>query len=463
MSRMILIVCLFACAASARADEHLFVANQNNNSAELINLVTLQSLAVTPVGAQPLTAAVSRDGRYGMIASVGNFSGANANGNLTIVDLATAGMPVVTTLSPGSRVYSVAVSPDSKTAYIGRETAARQIEFVRVDLTANPPVITGTPLTIPNAASAYDIEITPDGVSGYFLDLSRNTLTIIDLSGSTPQVLQQLTVVASSIFMDLSNDGRRLAIMSWTQNAAEIWNTESAVPVREGSVSVGSNPGAIPSFEPGNQFCLAVAAGGGSAHVFDAHTMPPAALGTVGSVGSDLRGAAASRTGLSGWAASRTQNRLIEIDLSTPAMPRLTNRTITVARGPNSLVAFGQVHASGVAAVGSPYPVNVSSPVDAGRAYVLGASFDSRPGIPLGTRSVPLALDPLFTLSQTVPAIFQNFQGVLDMNGQAVAVINVPNVGGLAGFSFVVAGVIIDSAAPQGVSTVTNAEHIVLQ
>ncbi len=444
----------------AAAGEKILVSNQNNHSAELIDLVTLKSLAVTKVGTQPLTAVVTHDRRYGLVTAVGFTTNA---GDVTVLDINTQGMPLVATVSKNARCYGVATTPDSKLAIVTR-VAGSTPEFQLVDLTATPPVDLGKPVAIPNGRSAYGAEVSPDGKTAYLLDFSGATLTVLDLTQSPPAVIKQLGTNRSAIFMRLSNDGRRLVVSSITTPAqAGIWNTEGALPVKISNVQIGSNPGAIPSFEPGNGFAVFAAASGRSVHVVDAHSTPPAALGSVGSVGSDLRGVTATTDGLSAWAAARSSNLLVEVDLRNPAAPVLTNRSLTVARGPNSVVAFGEVHAHGIPAVGSTYPVFISSPKDAGKAYILAASFSTRPGIPIGSRTVPLHLDDLFAISQTIPGIFQNFRGFLNASGQAVALLKIPPSPALSGFGFYLAAVVVDSAAPQGIGTISNAEHVVLQ
>lgn len=457
---LFLILAVAICLAPAAAGEKILVSNQNNHTAELIDLATLKSLAVTRVGTQPLTAVVTHDRRYGLVTGVGFTTNA---GDVTVLDLTAPGMPAVATVSKNARCYGVAATPDSKLAIVTRVTGSTP-EFQLVDLTATPPVDLGKPVAIPGGRSAYGAEVSPDGKTAYLLDYSGATLTVLDMTQSPPTVLKQLGTNKSAIFMRLSNDGRRLVVSSITSPAqAGIWNTEGALPVKISNVPLGSNPGAIPSFEPGNDFAVFAASSGQSVTVVDAHSTPPAALGSVGSVGSDLRGVTTTTDGQSAWAAARSSNKLVEIDLRNPATPVLTSRSLTVAAGPNSLVAFGEVHAHGIPAVGSVYPVFLTSPTDAGKAYILAASFSTRPGIPLGSRTVPLNLDDLFTISQIIPAIFQNFHGFLNASGQAVALLNIPPAPALRGFGFYLAAVVVDPGAPQGIGTITNAEHIVLQ
>jgi hypothetical protein len=113
--------------------------------------------------------------------------------------------------------------------------------------------------------------------------------------------------------------------------------------------------------------------------------------------------------------------------------------------------------------IGTSYPVYFSSPNDAGKLFVLAASFSTQPGIPVGARAVPLVPDALFAVSRTVPALFQGFTGVLNGRGQTTGRIAIPALSVLRGTVVYVAGVVVDPAAPLGIGTISNAERIVVQ
>ena len=54
------------------------------------------------------------------------------------------------------------------------------------------------------------------------------------------------------------------------------------------------------------------------------------------------------------------------------------------------------------------------------------------------------------------PSIFQNFQGTLDTAGTALGAVNVPNVPLLTGFTFSIAWVTVDAAAPFGIEAISG-------
>ena len=97
-------------------------------------------------------------------------------------------------------------------------------------------------------------------------------------------------------------------------------------------------------------------------------------------------------------------------------------------------------------ALGARAPLDVSAPRNPGSVYVLAASATTQPGLPLGDgRRLPLALDPLFSLSVgSGQGFFSGFAGVLDSNGRGKAAFVAPRDPRLRGLEFFVSGLSID-------------------
>jgi len=114
---------------------------------------------------------------------------------------------------------------------------------------------------------------------------------------------------------------------------------------------------------------------------------------------------------------------------------------------------------------GTSVKVSLSSrkPADAGKPFVLAASFGRRPALGFGTgEKLCLAPDALLFLSAGQNnSIFQGFSGVTDSNGEATASVNVPKSlpPGL-GITVFVAGLIFD--LKYGIQTLTNTHWFVL-
>jgi hypothetical protein len=110
--------------------------------------------------------------------------------------------------------------------------------------------------------------------------------------------------------------------------------------------------------------------------------------------------------------------------------------------------------------VGTSVTLDLRSPDDVGRAYVLGSSLRYWPGIRVDTRDIPLDLDLLLGMSWGWPAVFQNYMGILDAQGRTLAYIHIPGAPALAGLKFYTAFVTIDPAAPSGIRGISNAVEL---
>jgi len=107
------------------------------------------------------------------------------------------------------------------------------------------------------------------------------------------------------------------------------------------------------------------------------------------------------------------------------------------------------------ARIGTTVTLTFQSPEEAGAGYVAASSLGSSPGILVDTRIIPLNPDLLFVLSLSVPAIFQNFVGVLDGTGTATVRIALPNEPSLVGFVFYTAFLTLRPAAPSGIGSIS--------
>jgi len=101
----------------------------------------------------------------------------------------------------------------------------------------------------------------------------------------------------------------------------------------------------------------------------------------------------------------------------------------------------------GPAAPGGVHDLRIADNANPGQVYALRAALSYRPGIALTDgRTLWLAADPLFFATPLLPAIFQNFAGVLDGNGRATARVNIPATTPI-GLRLYVSGVIVNPGA----------------
>lgn len=110
----------------------------------------------------------------------------------------------------------------------------------------------------------------------------------------------------------------------------------------------------------------------------------------------------------------------------------------------------------GLPTIGQALKIHITNPVRAGAPYQVGMSFTNLGGIPIpGVGRIPLDPDDLLVLSTSgrAPAIFSNFGGVLDIQGEGTAQLNIPGNAALKGVPFEVAAVTLGQS---GIDYITN-------
>jgi len=114
---------------------------------------------------------------------------------------------------------------------------------------------------------------------------------------------------------------------------------------------------------------------------------------------------------------------------------------------------------TGTPGLGQTVTFNVTSSRDGGQTYAMGASFSTSPGIPLGEgRVLELTPDTLFFLAYGLPAIFQNWVGVLNGAGQPVAApaLFILNAPALVGITMHFGFVTLNPLAPLGIENFSD-------
>jgi hypothetical protein len=116
---------------------------------------------------------------------------------------------------------------------------------------------------------------------------------------------------------------------------------------------------------------------------------------------------------------------------------------------------------TGTAQPGTTLTLNLQGNVP-GAPYQAAAAFAAAPGIPVDTRSIPLAPDALTVLSLSLPSVFQGFTGGLNGTGAGTARIAIPAVPALAGVVFHSAFVTLSGGAPSGIASISNDHRIAI-
>jgi hypothetical protein len=146
---------------------------------------------------------------------------------------------------------------------------------------------------------------------------------------------------------------------------------------------------------------------------------------------------------------------------ATNGTPPYEHYFLRVSQGPPG----ASISLGAAPAIGTLLPVNISSPNDPSKLFICGFAAGDTPGIMLpDMRVIPLNLDPLLDLS-LMPGngIFQNNVNTLDGNGDATALVLVPNTPVIVGLSIYAAFVIPDPMAPFGIGTISPGLTITFQ
>jgi hypothetical protein len=111
--------------------------------------------------------------------------------------------------------------------------------------------------------------------------------------------------------------------------------------------------------------------------------------------------------------------------------------------------------------IGTTWRVRFATPVAANTPWFAALALGNG-GIPIGSRAVPLALDPLFALTLANAGAI-GLAGVVDAAGDGNLAFPVPNDPSLAGVALFAAAMTLDASRPFGVGTISQDLRAVLQ
>ena len=111
--------------------------------------------------------------------------------------------------------------------------------------------------------------------------------------------------------------------------------------------------------------------------------------------------------------------------------------------------------------VGTTYNMRFATPAPQFTPWVAGFALKNT-GIPLGTRVVPLALDPLLDLTLANAGAL-GLAGIVDANGDGTLAFPIPNNAALVGFTFYAAAVTLDATMPFNIGVISQDLRVVLE
>jgi YVTN family beta-propeller protein/VCBS repeat-containing protein len=276
-----------------------YVTNQGSGTVSVIDTATHTVIDADPatpvvdsylVGGAPYGVAFSPDGGFAYVT--------NANGNtVSVIDTAThtvidtnPATPAVDRISVGSLPYGVAFSPNGGFAYVTNGGS----DTVSVIDTATHTVIDANPATpgvdpIPVAGLPYGVAFSPDGDLAYVVNLSGNTVsvidtathTVIDADPATPGV-DAISVGGGPREVAFSPDGSLAYVTNFASDTVSVIDTatrtvidaDPATPAVD-AIPVGSYPRGV-AVSPNGGFAYVTNQGGGAVSVISlgANTAP---------------------------------------------------------------------------------------------------------------------------------------------------------------------------------------------
>jgi len=161
------ILALALSAAQALAAPKAYTLNYEEDSVAVIDTQTNQVVgSPIEVGVGPYTIAITPDGKT---AYVGN----ETDEDISVIDLQTnqvVGEPI----EVGTEPYVLAISPDGKTAYMTNSAGTVTV----IDLQTN--LVVGTIAIEEGEPSLWGVAFSPDGQTAYVVNEETNTLAVID-------------------------------------------------------------------------------------------------------------------------------------------------------------------------------------------------------------------------------------------------------------------------------------------
>ena len=220
MQNLILAITLLGASDTTRAPEGalLVVANKQDASLSIIDLVSGKLVGTVATGQGPHEVAVTSDGRWAIVA---NYGAQTPGNTLTVVDLRAKSVARTIDLGEYRRPHGIVVLPGDSLVTVTSETSRNA---VIVSLTG------GVRTAIPTSAQgSHMVAVTGDGRRGYTANVGSGSITELDLETGMP--LRSLSVAGRTEGVGVTPDGREVWVGSNDANTVTIIDTRTWEPV----------------------------------------------------------------------------------------------------------------------------------------------------------------------------------------------------------------------------------------
>jgi YVTN family beta-propeller protein len=160
----------------------VLAANNTSANAVIIDLPSRTVRAIVDTGLRPLAAAISPNGRWGLVCNADQPSG-GLRGTVSVIDMTTN--TVVATVTTNDRPSQVRISPDSQTAYVLTLAGTDMIHFIHLDGAASAEISTALAGQTGSwqgvdYSTVSGIELSADGATLAVCDSFNDNLLIYD-------------------------------------------------------------------------------------------------------------------------------------------------------------------------------------------------------------------------------------------------------------------------------------------
>jgi YVTN family beta-propeller protein len=220
MHSLMLAVSLLGAPDTTRAPEGalLVVANKQEASLSIIDLVSGKLVGTVPTGDGPHEVAVTSDGRFAVVA---NYGAQTPGNSLTVVDLRARSVVRTIDLGEYRRPHGIVVLPGDSLLTVTSEMSRNA---VIVSLAGE--VRTAIPTS---AQGSHMVAVTGDGKRGYTANVGSGSITELDLEKGMP--LRSLPVAMRTEGVGVTPDGREVWVGSNDANTVTIIDTRTWKPV----------------------------------------------------------------------------------------------------------------------------------------------------------------------------------------------------------------------------------------
>ncbi len=266
-------------ASPTLAAQLLVVVNKSNHLVALVDPATYATVATVPTGKGPHEVAVSPDGRFAYVSDYGSFTFLRdqeqqpPGNSITVVDLKARKVKATYPLGQYTQPHGIWVSKDGKLVWVTTEGAQSVLEleaatgkilhtwqtgqqtshmvvptpdekklFVANIGSGSVTVIeraTDKVTSIPTAAGAEGIDVSPDGREVWVSSRIANSISILDVA--THRILATITSGGQfPIRLKFTPDGKQVLVSNAQSNKVAIFDAKARQLV--GEVEVGSVP-----------------------------------------------------------------------------------------------------------------------------------------------------------------------------------------------------------------------------